>query len=240
MRRTRLIALLAAALVTWASSPVHADSPRPAPAGTHQDGTVTPSIIGGGYASNAPWAAALYYSTGFYCSGSIIAPRWVLTARHCIYDGYAMSVRVGNLHHPSGQVANVQRFVRSTTADMTLLYLDRSISTTYAPLASSDPPIGSTNNIYGWGTVEPGENAPMSDWLKTATVRVISNNGSDNYGARAVRSRVASGGPGYGDSGGPQFYNGRQVGVCSTGDYTFQNYTSVAANRSWIRSVTGV
>lgn len=226
MSRTRLIALVAALLVAWAPvSPVRA---------------AEPTIIGGGYASSGPWSAALYYSDGFYCSGSIIAPRWVLTAQHCVYDGYAMSVRVGNVHHQSGRFATVQRVVRASGADMTLLYLDRAINTTYARLASADPPIGSTNDIFGWGTVEPGENAPMSDRLKTATVRVTSNNDRDYFGGRAVRSRVASGGPGYGDSGGPQFYNGRQVGVCSTGDYTYQSYASVAANRTWIRNVAGV
>ncbi len=230
MRRTLLV-LLVVALTAALPGPARASTP---------DGAVTPSIIGGGYATNAPWAAALYYSDGFYCSGTIIAPRWVLTAQHCIYDGYAMSVRVGNLHHPSGQYANVQRAVRASGADLTLLYLDRSINTTYARLATADPPTGSTNQIYGWGTVEPGENAPMSDRLKVGNVRVTTNNARDYFGGRAVGSRVDTGGPGYGDSGGPQFYNGRQVGVCSTGDYVNNQYASVTANRSWIRSVAGV
>lgn len=228
MRRTLLVLLVMALAF-----------PSPAQASTH-DGSVTPQVIDGEFATNAPWAAALYYSDGFYCSGTIIAPRWVLTAQHCIYDGYAMSVRVGNLHHPSGRYANVQRTVRASGADLTLLYLDRSINTTYARLASADPPIGSINQIYGWGTVLPGAGAPMSDRLKVGNVRVTTHNARDNFGGRAVGSTVAPAGPGYGDSGGPQFYNGRQVGVCSTGDYVNHQYGSVTANRSWIRSVTGV
>lgn len=44
-----------------------------------------------------------------------------------------------------------------------------------------------------------------------------------------------------GDSGGPQFYNGQQVGVASTADgQSIQNYGSVAYNRAWITSVAGV
>ena len=44
-----------------------------------------------------------------------------------------------------------------------------------------------------------------------------------------------------GDSGGPQFYNGQQVGVASTADgSSIQNYGSVAYNRAWITSVAGV
>jgi hypothetical protein len=55
-----------------------------------------------------------------------------------------------------------------------------------------------------------------------------------------VQSRRISGTAGYGDSGGPQFYDGRLVGVCSTGDYVYQTYGSISANRSWIRRVAGV
>lgn len=205
-----------------------------------RDGRVGPRIIGGEYVSSAPWAAALYYSDEFYCSGTVIAPRWVITAQHCIYDGYAMSVRVGNVYHRNGTMAQVQRLTRARGADLALLYLDRSINTTYAPLATANPRTGATNNIYGWGTIEPGEDAPLSERLKTATVRVTSTNDTDYYGGRAIRSRVLSGGPGYGDSGGPQLDGGRLVGVCSTGDYVNQSYASVLANRSWIRDVAGV
>jgi hypothetical protein len=206
-----------------------------------QDDPVTPRIIGGEFVASAPWAAALYYDGyGFYCSGTIIAPRWVVTARHCITAGYPMSVRVGNVRHASGTPARVQRVVNASRADIALLNLDRAVSTSYAPLATADPPVGARNDIYGWGTIEPGEDAPMSARLKRASVQVTSTTAGDAYGGRAIRSRVGSGGPGYGDSGGPQLYRGRLVGVCSTGDYVHQQYASVSANRSWIRDVTGV
>jgi secreted trypsin-like serine protease len=69
---------------------------------------------------------------------------------------------------------------------------------------------------------------------------VTSVEGEDGYGGRGVESKVDSGGPGYGDSGGPQMYEGRVVGVCSWGDYTNQVYASVAAHRDWIRETTGI
>ena len=202
---------------------------------------VQPRIIGGGYADSAPWAAALYYDDGgFWCSGTIIAPRWVLTARHCMYDGYSMYVRVGHVSHPEGTFARVRRVVRSPHSDLALLNLGRSITTSYAALATADPAVGSGNDIYGWGTTEVGEDAPMSTRLKTASVRVTSTSSSDYFGGRAIRSRSISGTAGYGDSGGPQFYRGRLVGVCSTGDYTYQTYASISANRRWIADVAGV
>jgi hypothetical protein len=69
---------------------------------------------------------------------------------------------------------------------------------------------------------------------------VLTNNARDYFGGPAVRSRGISGTTGWGDSGGPQMYNGVQVGVCSTGTNTEQTYASVAANRDWIRTVAGV
>jgi len=236
MRLTRVIATVGSLLLALSTA-----APASAAHMSRSDGPVTPQIIGGDYVASAPWAAALYYDGGgFYCSGTIIAPRWVITAQHCIYDGYTMYVRVGNVHHPDGTIARVRRVVRAAGADMALLNLERSVDTTYAPLASSDPPVGRTNHIYGWGTTEVGEDAPLSEWLKVASVRVTSTNSSDYFGGRAVQSRRISGTAGYGDSGGPQFYDGRLVGVCSTGDYVYQTYGSISANRSWIRRVAGV
>jgi secreted trypsin-like serine protease len=193
-------------------------------------------IIGGGTVSSAPWAAAVFRSGSFTCSGTIIAAQWVLTARHCTSS--SMQVRVGSVNRTSGGVvANVVSF--SSRFDLAVLRLDRSISTTYMRLGSTNPPVGSTNNIYGWGmTCYSGCGA--STVLKTATVRV-SGSSTDAYGGPAIASTRINGNAWRGDSGGPETYNGLQVGVASTADgQTRQNYGSVPANRSWIRSVTGV
>jgi len=194
-------------------------------------------IIGGGTVSSAPWAAAVFRSGSFTCSGTIIGATWVLTARHC--TGTSMSVRVGSVNRTSGGVvANVLSY--STRYDLAVLRLDRSISTTYMRLSSSNPPVGSTNNIYGWGmTCYSGCSA--STVLKTAQVRVTSTSATDYYGGPAIASTAINGNAWRGDSGGPQTYNGLQVGVASTANGTSsQWYGSVPANRSWITSVTGI
>ncbi|WFE26134.1 trypsin-like serine protease [Solwaraspora sp. WMMD791] len=193
-------------------------------------------IIGGSTVSSAPWAAAVFQNGSFACSGSIIAPRWVLTARHCI--GGTMSVRVGSVYRSSGGTTSSVSATYSRY-DLGLLYLSSSISTTYVTLASSNPPVGSTNTIFGWGrTCSTCDASPQ---LKTASVRTTTNGASDAYGGPAIRSTGVNGVAWRGDSGGPQFYNGQQVGVCSTGNgSTYQNYGSVAASRSWIASVAGV
>ncbi|MGS2613948.1 S1 family peptidase [Micromonospora sp. LZ34] len=227
MRIRSLVAVVATAAATLLGASSGAVA---APAGPDP-------IIGGSTVSSAPWAAAVFSNGSFTCSGTIIAPQWVLTARHCL--GGSMSVRVGSVYRSSG---GVTRTVSATYGryDLALMRLSSSVSTSYVTLASSNPPIGSTNSIYGWGmTCYSGCSA--SSQLKTASVQVTSNSATDAYGGQAIRSTRINGNAWRGDSGGPQFYNGRQVGVASTADgQSIQNYGSVAYNRAWITSVAGV
>src|SRR3954451_14731949 len=105
-------------------------------------------IIGGSTVSSAPWAAAVLSNGSFTCSGTIISANYVLTARHCISG--TMSVRVGSVNRTSG---GVTRTVSSTTTsnDLALMRLSSSVSTSYMPLSSAYPAVGSTSSIYGWG-----------------------------------------------------------------------------------------
>ncbi|WP_343449602.1 S1 family peptidase [Micromonospora oryzae] len=194
-------------------------------------------IIGGGTVSSAPWAAAVFSNGSFTCSGSVIASTWVLTARHCVSG--TMSVRIGSVYYASGGTTRTVS-ASYTRYDLALLRLSSAVTTSTVSLASSNPPVNSTNTIYGWGmTCYSGCGA--SSQLKTASVRVTSTNVTDAYGGQAIRSTAVNGNAWRGDSGGPQFYNGQQVGVASTADgVSIQNYGSVAYNRAWITSVAGV
>ncbi|SCE78810.1 S1 family peptidase [Micromonospora chokoriensis] len=227
MRIRPLLAAVSIALVgaLGAASGASAAPPGPQP------------IIGGTTVSSAPWAAAVLSNGSFTCSGSVIASQWVLTARHCING--AMSVRIGSVNRTSGGVTRTVS-ATYTRSDLALMRLSSAVTTSTVTLANSNPPINSTNSIYGWGmTCYSGCSA--STQLKTATVRVTSNSVTDAYGGQAIRSTEISGNAWRGDSGGPQFYNGQQVGVASTADgYSIQNYGSVAYNRAWITSVAGV
>ena len=234
MRVRRILALLAVALTGALIAPSTAQAMTPRDA--NPDNSI--QIIGGSTVSSAPWAVAVFRDGSFTCSGSIIAPRWVLTARHCV-GGSTMQVRVGSVNRTSGgTVANVT--AAYARFDVALLRLDRDVSASYVQLASSNPPVGSTNTIYGWGmTCYSGCGASVQ--LKTASVRVTSTSASDAYGGQAIRSTRINGNAWRGDSGGPQFYNGQQVGVASTANgVNIQNYSSIAYNRAWIRSVSGV
>lgn len=227
MRIRIVVASLATALTGALAVPAAANAVEPGP----------DKIIGGSTVASAPWAAAILSDGGFVCSGTIISANYVLTAKHCIIG--TTSVRVGSVNRTSGGVTRSASTI-STRNDLALIRLSSSVSTTYMPLSSAYPPVGSTNSLYGWG-MTCYEGCSASTTLKTATVRVTSTNGTDAYGGRAIATTAISGNAWRGDSGGPQVYNGAQVGVASTADgVSRQYYGSVAFNRAWITSVSGV
>ncbi len=221
-------------------------------AGTAASAGVQPNIVGGGTAPTVSWGAQVYVNTpgrqwdGFNCSGTVIAQRWVLTAKHCLdSDGSGMRVRVGSNQLQAGLVIAVDRKVSSPSgADISLLHLVSDAGVTPISLASSNPSTGSTNQLYGWGRETP--TGPPASALKVANVRVTGSS-SDAYGGPAIQSRGINGSAWKGDSGGPQVSNGVQVGVASTVQNQSgsnitgtNNYGSVASSRSWIRSTAGV
>ncbi|MFI0371940.1 S1 family peptidase [Actinomadura sp. 1N219] len=199
-----------------------------------------PPIIGGSFATDAeaPWAASIYRSTGsFTCSGTIIAPTWVLTARHCVSSG--ISVRVGSVYRGRATQVAVANYQVAPQGDLALVQLSTAHNTTFSQLADANPPNGSTNQICGWGYTS--YNGPISEQLKCADVRVTSTSCRDYHSGQAICSSRITGNAWSGDSGGPQRYNGQQVGVASTADgQSTQTYGSVPASRAWIRSVAGV
>ncbi|MGW5055333.1 S1 family peptidase [Actinokineospora sp. NPDC004072] len=241
MKMTKLaLAVTAAACTLLGLAPAATAAPAAPPAGNND---VTPMIIGGGTASNAPWAARLFSNGRETCSASIIAPQYVLTARHCVSGG-GISFRIGSLDQHSGGVVVNATQIYQHSSDLAIARIDRPVQTTYAPLGSSaDVRVGQNVQIYGWGATSRcgSEINCQSRYLKVATVRVQSTTARDAYGGVAIQAYRVNGIAAGGDSGGPMFSNGRQVGVASTSDrQSVTNYTNVTYYRSWISSIAGV
>ncbi|MEV0663827.1 S1 family peptidase [Actinomadura luteofluorescens] len=211
-----------------------------APAAIAETGAAArPPIVGGHTVDEAPWAASVYQSGAFACSGTIIASTWVLTAQHCSRSD-SITVRVGDVSRSRATTIRVTRVVTSPNGDLALFQLQKPYKTTYSQLADTDPQAGSTNQICGWGRTKYPD-GPTSDKLKCADVRVTSTSCTDAYGGRAMCSSKINGYAWKGDSGGPELFNGQQVGVASTANGSGnQTYASVAFGRSWIHSVAGV
>ncbi|MFD9735557.1 S1 family peptidase [Umezawaea sp. NPDC059074] len=239
------------ALIGGAAALVALASLAPAASAEPATGGVTPFIIGGGTASNAPWAARLFVNGRENCSASIIAPTWILTAQHCVASAGTYTFRVGSLDQTSGgTLVNAVSITQHPSVDLALVRIDRSVSTTYAPLGTTSAvAAGQTVQLYGWGatcTNQPEINC-QSRYLKVANTTVTTVNGRDYRGGIAVSVRRGNGIAAGGDSGGPMFAtspaDGRyyQVGVASTSDRSsVSNYTNITRYRPWIQSLAGV
>lgn len=203
-------------------------------------------IIDGGYATNAPWAARMFANGQQRCSATIIAPVYILSARHCVEDvsASALSFRIGSLDQfNGGQTASGVSYELHSSADLAIIRLDRSVIATYSPLGTTNHVyVNQTVQVYGWGatcTNQPEINC-QSQRLKVANVVVTSVSCSDYIGGVAVCARYGNGIPAGGDSGGPMFAAGRQVGVASTSNRATRTaYTNVTAYRGWIQSIAG-
>lgn len=235
-----LTAIAGAFLAALAMTPAATAAPANTP-----DGDVQPYIIGGGLAPSGPWAARLFVNGQQNCSATIIAPTWILTAKHCVSRAGTYTFRIGSLDQTSGgTVATGTQIHRHSVADIALVRLDRSVSATYSPLGvSSDVRVNQTVQLYGWGatcTNQP-EIQCQSRYLKYANTIVTSVGCRDYTGGVAVCVRRGNGIAAGGDSGGPMFASGRQVGVASTSDRSnFSAYTNITQYRPWIRSLAGV
>lgn len=241
MKTARLALAIAGAVLTLPLfAPIASAAPPPDP-----DPGVTPMIIDGQLATNAPWAARLFRDGQQFCTATIIAPTFILTAKHCVDPPATITFRIGSLDQTSGgTLATGIAFSGHPVADIAVVRLDRSVTATYAQLGTtSDVSVRDTVQIYGWGatcTDQPEINC-QSQLLKVADLRVQTLHGKDTFGGTAIGARRIDGISAGGDSGGPMFSGNRQVGVASTSDRDTRTfYTSVIEYRTFIQSVAGV
>ena len=202
MKNLGLCGVAALATLVACGSPPSKD---PVQRGTEIAGaSVTQPIVSGQTASSY-LEAALVDGPDFYCSGSVIAPKVVLTAGHCVVGTSSWTVRTpfsGNqsahgssswtLYESTGESVN------ASVQDVALIFLDTPISLSfYPPLASSEYADGTKGiNV---GRIQ-NNNLSTSSLFYGAAV-TMNDAGSSGFPFDYISTEIIESG----DSGGPVY-----------------------------------
>jgi len=196
--------------------------------------TPSAAVVGGRDAAPGayPAVAEIRFGSSFLCTGTLIAPRWVLTAGHCssitgaavaspaAWPPQLIDVRIGSVTPRAGERARVRRvviqpnYLLNIGYDIALLELSTASRKTPARVVGAGGAAlwapGTLETIVGFGVTEEGGDLP--DTLQEAQVPITTDAYcADAYDDFDATTMVCAGFPEggvdtcQGDSGGPMF-----------------------------------
>ncbi|WP_033291488.1 S1 family peptidase [Amycolatopsis jejuensis] len=175
--------------------------------------------------TGVPLPSGSTYSS--YCSGTLIAPQWIVTSGHCFHDvnrnrvsgpvPYPTAVSLGLVDETKekGIQRKVTQVLQAGPNDVALAQLDSPV-TEVAPLAVNRlvPGVGQRVTLAGWGS-RTAQNPVPSKQLQQGTMQ-ISTVASTTVGIRGVAPAATTSACAY-DSGAPYFADGKLISIENNG-----------------------
>lgn len=189
-------------------------------------------IVGGTTTTGHPAVGALVDAGGPFCTGTVVAPRVVVTAAHCL-EGVKSAASLGFALGPSafrpqrilkvaGASVHPQYDARNIRNDIAVLRLAADAPVTPVPIATKAPTVGQSLVFVGYG-VSNGRTGAGFGTKRQVTMKVAQVGASQFAYAEANKNTCS------GDSGGPAFAtdasgNLTVAGVTSYGDAACVQY----------------